>query len=617
MKNYLVLYVNLFLNFVHCVKYSNFFSIDEDEDKISENCIIKIIKNNIRCGNFITVVTEKNVNSLLETISNDECYSVITRNFYSQEWLVRNEYVVVLAKDIFEFESGINDFTNDLIWNTNAKYIIEIPNIQKIQDIAKILLKHSIYSAVFVDNSQKSDRRIYTYYPFKYGNCAGDHDTVLTLGLCKDNVSVLNMFPNTFPGEFNKCIIRVARHEYIPHVILESSNYTLRGNRLPGIEEYILESIGANKGYIIDYIQTGPDTEHGVVLANGTVTGVLKYLAADEADIAIGGYMLITNRARVFDYIWGYYFEGINIFTAAKPVNNWKLFYKEFGWLTWLLIGAFYCIFIAVLNIYNITATFLTDRIWLILRLWGYFYGNTSDSLYKKKKIRGILVYWIWFTFFVSNFYYTAFYSLTTAHKSHIQQVVSEKFDGSKYKPCISNEVRTLFKYTFDLTWPKNTLTLCNKRKNALQTVASRNDLFCIELTHKYTMNEQNYINERGNRMLDTWEFSKATIVKVMFTARGFPLKDTIQYATQNMLETGLIQAHQQVINLRTIKAVHTKQNAYKNLDMHSIKADFVLLFCGLLIALIAFILEVVCQKRDLILKAIALINRREQNKKR
>ncbi|XP_026329147.1 uncharacterized protein LOC113237096 [Hyposmocoma kahamanoa] len=303
------------------------------------------------------------------------------------------------------------------------------------------------------------------------------------------------MFPNTFPGEFNKCIIRVARHEDIPHVILESSNYTLRGNRLPGIEEYILESIGANKGYIIDYIQTGPDTEHGVVLANGTVTGVLKYLAAEEADIAIGG--------------------------------------------------------------------------------------------------------------------------LTTAHKSHIQQVVNEKFDGSKYKPCISNQVRTLFKYTYDLTWPKNALTLCNKRKNALQTVASRNDLFTIEWTHVYTMNEQNYINERGNRMLDTWEFSKATIVKVMFTARGFPLKDTIQYATQNMLETGLIEAHQQVIHLRTVKAVHTKQKANKNLDMYSIRADFVLLFCGLLIALIAFILEVLCQKRDLILKAIALIDRREQNEKR
>lgn len=622
-KNCRMLYVSLFLNFVNCDKYSKIFAIDKVDDNSSENCIVKIIKNNIRCGNFITVVSEKNVDSLLEAISNDDCYSLTTRTFHSREWLIRNEYVIVLAKDIFDFESGINNFTNGLMWNTNAKYIIEIPNIRRGKEIAKILLKHNIYRAVFINDSQESEKRIYTYHPFKFGNCVGDQDTVLSLGFCEDNVSVLNItfpdtyFPNTFPDKFNKCIIRVARYDDIPNVLLESSNYTFRGERLPGLEEYIIETIGANKGYVVDYIKVGnKGKEHGVVLANGTVTGVLKYLAADKADIAIGGFILISNRAKAFDYIWGYQYEGFKIFTAVKPVNDWKLVYKEFGWLTWILIGAFYCLFITVLNIYNITATFMTDRVLLMLRLWGYLYENTSDSLCKKKKIRGIVGYWIWFTFFISNFYNTAFYSLTTIHNSNIHHGVSEKFDESVYKPCISDNIRTLFKYTFGITWPKNTLTICNKKTSVLETVASRNNLFTIELTHEYTMKEQKYINEKGTRMLDTWEFSKVNTVKVMFTTKGFPLKNTIEAATKYMLETGLIEAHQQLIYLKTLKAIHTKQKEYENLDMSSIRIVFALLFCGLLIALIVFILEVVFNKSDLILNAIALVVRRERNKK-
>lgn len=588
-----VLYVCLFMNFVYSEKYSKFFSIEDDDVKMSEKCIIEIIRNNIQCGSLITVVTEENVGTLLQAINNDECYNVVTETSYAREQFIWKEHVVILMKDIFAFGSQIIDLTDDLLWDTNAKYIIEIPYSRSGKEIAKVLLKHNVFSAVFVDYSRKIDKEIYTYYPFKYGNCVGNYDTVESLGLCTDNVSVLNIFQNKIPDQFDKCTIKVARVEDIPFVILDSSNYTFRGKRLVGVEQFILESIGKTKGYSIDYIQVGKEVGGGVILPNGTITGILKNLHTKDADIAIGGYVLNWNRAKRFDYIWGYNYGSVSIFTPSKPVSKWKLVYKEFSWLTWIIIGAFYCLFVVVFNIYNVIATFLKDRVLLILKLWGYFYGNISSNLSKQKKIRGILMCWIWFTFFITNFYTTAFYSLTTEHHTNTRNV--QQFRKSIYKPCISRPIRIFLKYTFNKTWSKNVSPRCNERKNALEIVASQDDLFSVEMQYTYKMMENKYIDAEGNPMLDYEEFTNEMTVTAMHTTRGFPLKETIETETRNLAEAGIVQAYLRAIYLSTLRAVRAKKT-FKNLDLDAITVALGVLLSGLLIALITFILEVMFQ---------------------
>lgn len=576
---------------------SLFIDIDNSNDTALARCTLNIMRKNFVCGSVLNVVySSSDIDTLVATINRDKCYTIVVRSFQERDWFIENGHYILIAKNITDFTIGMSHLRLDLFWNPRARFIIHIPDIDR-RELFTILIQYKIYDVVFIKNEDKT-ALLYTYFPFANGNCGRNFDDVVKIGDCGDDTDVAKSFPNKFLNGLRNCTVSVTMTEDVPNVIYKSHNITFEGKPLDGVEQLILNTVASLKGFSLNYQYLNKDQKLGVVLSNGTAIGVLGYLQRGETDIVGGGFVMIKNRITHFDYFWGWFYGNFYMFTATSPNNEWKLFYQEFGTETWLLILFFYCLVALVYaTFYKLTSKPKPDHVSLMLELWGYFYSNASQNLPKEKKLRLILTCWILFTFFINNFYNTAFYSLITEQSNTKRTVQFDHLENLPFKPCINNAVRTFFNVTMNKTWPENQYSSCWYTLYALDTVAANKDLFAIDVAYPYTTNEFRYMDDEGNRKLELWAFPNTFTVNTMYLSRGFPLRDTFQKYTGYMYEAGLIKHRLNLIKLQTQKAVYEKGRKHKNLSVGSFSIPFFLLFIGSCFSFISFLLEVAMKK--------------------
>ncbi|XP_026742463.1 uncharacterized protein LOC113504405 [Trichoplusia ni] len=571
-------------------------------------CVLYILTKYFSCGTVTTFINpDLGIDPLIERLNSEEyCQSVILKSFQDRSGFILTNVYVITAYEYEDMVSGLLYLKRDKFWNPRAKFIITIKRLkdEEVELVFRNLLKHRIYSVVVIRN-MISDATIYTYYPFQNNKCGNIFNEAVILGTCEDRSNITDYFPTNDITLLKNCVIRIVASDDVPNFISPSSNFTVYGKYVSGLDQYLLETIADKEGFKTHYDIFDVEEVEGIVLPNLTSTGLLMYLDHGIADIAAGGFVLMENRYQLFDFIWGFNYASYYLYTPAIGDQKWKQAFKEFGVETWVLIFAS---FLLVMFVCIILKNLLIDDTFSSLNLWGYFFGNANSGLSINKTFRIIILCWAWFAFFISNLYNTALCSLIAVHvhvKPHMANI--DVLKSLSYKPCISDNTRMYFMFAYNQTLPEGEyIHDCTYTDGSLAYSASTKNYYSIEMEYSYKLKEYEYLDIYGKPKLDGSVFTDSQII-VMYLVRGFPFIEKFQDYALRLFESGLTTNHLKFINLRSFNVMQRHPKPFEQINLNDLKVHFWILIVGQILSFICFLFEIWYKyiKQDKVFKKI------------
>lgn len=570
------------------------------------DCIARFTKEVYTCGSLITFVDTANLINpqLIISLNIIPCYTFLSRSIDNQHkwWTItqqkQTEIIIISSSDVDEFTSTINELAIEGWWNPRARFILIMAEFKKedILIIFEVLLSHNVFDVFLIKEENKKSIKVYRYYPFDNKKCGHVDNGVIEAEDCNNiNYSVAYDY-KILESKFQNCSLVIAAYDDVIHFMFSTNQEFLHlGNNTEGIEQYMFRNIAELENLNLEYIREGKELGYGIMFPNHTFSGILSYLRNNTASIAAGGFSLIENRAELNNFVWGYNYGSFYLFTPTVRSENWKKIYHEFSFTTWILI--------VLSSSFTMTAVASVRKYMLgkedqkkvsMFKLLGYLYGQSDSNLFEVKKTRVIIILWIWFTFFITSFYNTAFYSLLTG-KDFIPKLDIEmnNLRSVPYKPCFTDNIRIFYKFNYNDTLPGERSKECKYSTVGLDSVANSTDLFTIQLEQTYKLREYRYIDENGNHKLQKWKFSDdLDIIIAFYTKRGFPLREKLQRYVRYHFESGLIQKHLRII-FHSTEIIYNKQKSnYRNSRLSDYKVHFSVLCIGYLISIVCFILE-------------------------
>lgn len=560
--------------------------------KSAIDCISIITNKYMPCGTLIMLIsTMTNMDPLIEYLSNNNCYQFVVRSFQTQNWLILSDIYITSMKDFSEFQPSFKNLTRDKEWNPDAQFIILIYelNITERNDVFKFLMMLNVFN-VFLVTKSENNVEVNTYNPFDNNACGRSFNEVKNINNCDDIDSIKTDYRH-IEIRLRNCTINIVGIEDIPNFIYPTNKlYSFIGKYIEGIEQYMLSNIAKQENLTLNYT-LAESGNFGMIMPNWTVTGALGYLDNNTVDIAVGGFLVLKNRMDLFDCIWGYSYTSFYLFTPVIDDAIWKKVYQPFSVTTWILIFVSFCLVTIVSKFSNkYFAKIFKNKNCLALTFWGYFFGNVNSKLIRTKKLRIILILWIWFTFFVTSFYNTAFYSLLTAKSKENFNYFNKTLKSLPFKPCISENIRDFFLFRYNITLPGETNDKCNTTEMALNTVANSKKFYALEKKYSYDIREFQFIDEEGNRKLDAIRYT-GFLNCAIYIRRGYPLQEKLRRYARYHRESGILKYHRRLIFHRH-DYLKKLGPSFITLDLDNFKIHFGVLFFGYIVSFISFVIE-------------------------
>lgn len=560
------------------------------------SCILTVVRLHFRCNLTFTLVNiNEQYSDIIKQISENSCYKYVIRNNISLEDSISNEAFIIRSSGLRNLAIEMEHLSYGIFWKPTSKFIIIIDNTEEVIDIYeifKVILNFKILNVIVLYEDPNKELDVYTYFPYEDGACGRSFAGAVKLGNCSNDI---NYYPDKLKNGLNNCTINIAINENVPHVIFPDSKNVKKGSI--GLEQYVLETIASIENFKVHYVLSEEKENYGVVLNNHTSTGLLHYIQSGQTDIALGGMMLIKNRANYFDFIWGHSYDGYTIFIPRIKEAKWKMVFKEFSLSTWLLILCTFIIFV----IMTLTALLVVtkqyvkhyDHASIALTLWGYFFINPSTLFANNRNTRLILVNWIWFTFFINSFYSTSLYSLTTSRRFELPLENLDNIVHAGYKPCVSIGARTYLLYAYNLTFPdENIGPECNLQESSMLTVSKSNKLlFSIESYYTFFQRLYLFIDNEGEETLNPVDYIWRDII-VPYVYRGFPFISVFQKYARHIFESGILRRYLDFIHLKNGLKPVLKTKKFRQLYLKDLKIAFIVLFSGYVLALAILLYE-------------------------
>ncbi|XP_045782360.1 uncharacterized protein LOC123878980 [Maniola jurtina] len=560
------------------------------------SCIVNLTKKFIPCGALMTLVdTTNQIDPLIKSLSVSDCYTFILRSIHRHWRMLPTEAYIISSSNVDQLRSSLNELTKEVGWNPRATVFLTIHELEKeeITEIFELLLTHNVFDVLFIKEDKNGVSKVYNYFPYDNQKCGQVTDDIIKEEDC-NYVETIEKNSKTLESKYQNCTIVVAASEDLVNFIFKTnSEFSYLGRKIEGIEQRLLKNIAKLENLSIKYILLGTDMQYGIVLPNHTITGVLSYLQNNTVSIAGGGFFLIWNRVELFDFIWGYNFANLYLFTPVFGEENWKKVFQEFSGTTWMLIVlSFFFTTTVVTVVRKCLLHKEDDKLLIVIKMWGYIYGRPDLGLFQVKKMRIIIIIWILFTYFISSFYNTAYYSLLTRKHDPILREGPVNLQSLPYLPCLTDVTRIFFKYNFNETLPGKENENCRDPKIALDLVANSGKYYAIDMDYGYKLREYRYLDEDGNPKLQKSKYTSDMPV-TLYTNRGFPLLRKFQRYAAYHFESGIFQKHlEEIYHSNKIFHKHHKSK-YRNSRLSDYKVEFYILYLGYFISSVCFIIEI------------------------
>ncbi|XP_052751650.1 ionotropic receptor 21a-like [Galleria mellonella] len=591
----IVIFFAMYVTNVHSTSIMYF----QESANVTElkTCVVKIIITQLRKGTELTVIS--NAEDLLSEI-HDSFHVLLNFRHYeihSENYSYIEAYLIS-ADDVDDLDITINTLKLEWSWNPKAKFIITIrclTDIEQLKAIFKLLLISHILNILLVTRIEKR-YLIYTYFPYGEGNCGRNHENITKCCDCNELRSDINIFPDDSTRTLSNCTLRVLTHHNPPFSMIPRM---MEKRIVIGYEQRVLDFLAKSEKFRISYTyDLIPDRFGYVQPPNFSATDLLEGIQNKEADVVMGGFLLITNTMYLCDYIWTYFGSNENylkVFSShPEYIGRWRIIYDSFDKHIFVLILVTLFIFILLcLGIVTLEGE-INYVAKVILYVWGSIFGIISPYFKILIQKRRYLLLWVGFVFLISNFYQTSLISLAT--KPSVRPGIESGDELLKlgYQPCLPNSSRWLFRHfelsiLNDVFQPKPE---CMELESSLVALATIPNLYTISHYFKYM-----YLVQGKYRYLiyeSNYNFQRAS--HAIFFVRGFPRIDSMNYKVLRMSESGLFVAAFRDLGLEPVKSFFMKQRAnarsFSSLKIEDFWIPHLILVIGTVLAFIVFIAE-------------------------
>ncbi|PSN35299.1 Ionotropic receptor 246 [Blattella germanica] len=488
-------------------------------------------------------------------------------------------------------------------WNERAK-ILAILSCPRDSDnetalAVKALFKRmksaSVYNAVIlVPQPSLGKVDIYNWYPYQLpsGKCRELHGVELVDTFENGRfIHAVDLFPNKFPRNFQGCSLIIAASFYPPYVFEESEDdgdgFMWIGGLEPRIISYIANYLNANVT-ILKYPR------------NISFYEVARYIYMNQADIVIGNLQYSYGFLLFNKYLFPHFIDKYTWFVPrADQFPRWLCITRVFDLSTWIVLFLIVILtaFVSYLIIYlqfslikikKESASF--DQI--LCYSWSVLLGIALPKLPQSMPVRMFFILFVIFCFAVNSIVQTYLITfILDPGYLHQMDSIKELLDSN-----LQVFMSDLFFGYLDYIWySMESVNYINDEEELMEkALESRNSAIFT------TRNILSYFTDIGKIGRRYFEFSKYSVhlCSVFLVDRGWPFVDIVNSVIMRLVQAGLNKKIMvDVLNSRKLKRHHFGNEVFVPLAITHLQAAFIFLFIGMILGLIAFLIELSIQR--------------------
>lgn len=555
---------------------SNFESILRDIDSEEENskieCVNKLV-HNLKCGKHITIVVpDANFKDFIKI--NSSCYSSLVRTYAPIQWYMNTNLYLVYYENITVGPTAWK-IRYDRYWNPRAKFILVASQDIESKELKKIfrkLLKYNIFD-VTVFTQINNTAATWTYHPLKEGNCASNYDKIEYLGPCTVNTFI------PVAKDVSNCTVYVTGSEIL----------NMQLNNIYQQEELIINTTAEAIGVQLHYLYGTHNANDGLLLKNNTSIGMLNLLQKWRTDITFGAFFLSDIAASTYEAFIVQKYSRIRIITPNSRVKRWENIYKPFRIKSWcLILGSFIVMALTTMTIGSYCLNIKNTSTYP-LKLLDYYFGHSNENLFQVKKLRILLIFWIFYAFFIASFYNSAIYSLLTNPGYAAQLYDLNELEMKGYKACISDSFRSYLHTVFNVSLPDNEIPECKQTDTVFKAITDHDNYYTIA----YHSQIKKFCGDK-QKNFDEIDFLNNAIYG-LYLNKGFFLSAVFRKTIRTIIESGLLNNFLSTyLAQKKCQLKHPSKEIYNVLTLGDLELIFYVLFSGYLISLIVFIIEII-----------------------
>lgn len=341
---------------IHCAKFSIFYQQKFEKcDKNLTEALFAVIQS--QQFSFLRIFGTKNLYTSIESSLH---HSNLSHEFLTKENFNSSINTQASYTNVILFANISN--TLKILSKENLQYLrldgfyillsFGICNETNEKKIFELAWKQQIYNINLICNDNESIL-MKTFFPYQKEKC-GNTDSIVINKFINYSWKNEQMFPSKFANLFN-CQLRVASFFYPPITMrqtLENGTY-----RYYGSEFEILKELSLILNFDINHNYVPKTGSSGLLLDNGTATGILKQTIDGDADILMAFYYLTYQRSKFLSFSHSHYSVPLVIMIPmGRPYSAFEKLFKPFQlvlWSTIILTFALALLTIAIINCQN------------------------------------------------------------------------------------------------------------------------------------------------------------------------------------------------------------------------------------------------------------------------
>jgi hypothetical protein len=531
-------------------------------------------------------------------------------------WNARAQFVVAIMHPV-----GSSPQNRAKVKTENAQIFAEFWR----HNVVEVILLQSVH---FFEENVPVNRgtptiEVYTWFPyFPSGQCAQTTDGVLLdmwvtkkdgVGYFLHNVS---LFPPKIPRYLPGCPIRISTFEFEPVVMYPW--HSEDGNTLlykGGLEIEMLKMIQKATNMSTVFRQRPSDATWGVLLDNGSWTGVLREVIEGVSDMAFGAVFYRCHiSSDVIECTTPYIFDKIIWYVpCAQPNPRWTSLSRVFKLSLWLGFILGYIIMSVliwvIVKVSNMAATVgnesltYTNLTKCFLNLWAVILGvSATEDIPKNAVIRIVFLLWVMYSLAVNTVYQTFLTSyMVDPGQQHQISSVDELLDSR----LDYGMVDTLEELLPDLKAKRyDRRQICDDIEVCVRRAALKGDYaFLHSKVSTDYMAAVRYVDSNGDPMFCQLDetFSRQYITTTV--QKGSPMLARYNDVIQRVIEGGILdQWWRQLKFQATLSAARNftvPVGDYVPLSIEHLQSPFYVLILGCAIPSIFFLIEMFSHKRS------------------
>lgn len=586
--NKLYLYLALHVIFLFCNVFT--FSIENNNPSklISMlDCAINIYKTTEEKYAIIQSFQLKDLHHILNKIDckiviNSKNNIIITNNKY------KFNYNIMIANDFNEFKFNIYMFYRTYSWNAKAKYLVVFKENINLTEVFELSWKIYLLNIVVIYNNE-----IFTYFPYEGISCGNILPNKLST--CDLEVNLVEYYQEKIPKNLHNCPIKALQLYFPPYVTKPNNTDN------PGLEIVMVNELAKRLNFSVIYVDH-KFLHYGFKYGKGIYSNLYKLMYNYQGDMIFGTLKLNVSFHEEFDTIYPHMIDAVTWYAPrARQIAPYKNLFIVFQKSLWIILIAIFIMIVPTWWLIGNASKSYQDTSFIhyfLLAWYSLLLGSVRQP--QKLIMRIFFITWIMSTFLLSTTYQSKFTSILTT-PVYDKQISNEEDiinSGLQYgfDPMVRGEFNnsedrvrwTIYKNFFSCNF-ENTLYCVNrtiKNRDLIVAKNKKNMIWCI----------QHYHNQTGLNAVYEFEQDAYTYLLRILVNQGFPLIEPMKNLVLLFRQNGLLLKWVKDAVAKIQKTV-VDDIEVKKLSRNHLQGAFLILFGGMFISFVTFVLEIILFK--------------------